>query len=93
MALLRTGNRSKLLEIQSDSYSLVFTGEVVSEKSKALKANVNVPATIIVNNYLDENTTLKTITDFGELVENSGNTMMPCFFEDGQYQLVLQNQL
>ena len=90
MVLLRTGNRYKLLEIQSDSYSLVFTGEVVSEKSKALKANVNVPATIIVNNYLDENTTLKTITDFGELVENSGNTMMPCFFEDGQYQLVLE---
>ena len=33
-----------------------------------------------------------TDTDFGDLVLNPGNTMMPCFFEDGQYQLLLEKK-
>lgn len=37
-------------------------------------------------------TNLKTITDHGDLVLNPGNTMMPCFFEDGQFQLVLEKK-
>ena len=90
MASYLTGNRSKLVEIKSEQFLLVFSGVVSDEKSRVLKINKNVSATIIINNYTDTNITLKTITDFGELVENSGNTMMPCFFEDGQYQLILE---
>ena len=89
MALYHT-NRFKLLEIESEDFLLVFSGEIADEKSRALEHNKNIPATIIVNSHTDEYTILKTITDFGELVKNSGNTMMPCFFEDGQYQLVLE---
>jgi len=90
MALYHTGNRFKLLEIESEDFLLVFSGEIADEKSRALELNKNIPATIIVNSHTDEYIILKTITDFGELVKNSGNTMMPCFFEDGQYQLVLE---
>lgn len=90
MASYLTGNRSKLVEIKSEQFLLVFSGVVSDEKSRVLKINKNVSATIIINNYTDTNITLKTITDFGELVENSGNIMLPCFFEDGQYQLILE---
>lgn len=90
MALLRSGNRSKLIEIIANNYSLVITGDVERNKSKITRSNVNIPAAIIVYSYNNENVTLKTITDFGELVENSGNTMMPCFFENGRYQLILE---
>jgi hypothetical protein len=90
MALLRSGNRSKLIEIIANNYSLVITGDVERNKSKITRFNVNIPAAIIVYSYNNENVTLKTITDFGELVENSGNTMMPCFFENGRYQLILE---
>ena len=90
MALLRSGNRSKLIEIIANNYSLVITGDVERNKSKITRFNVNIPAAIIVYSYNNENVTLKTITDFGELVENSGNSMMPCFFENGRYQLILE---
>jgi hypothetical protein len=90
MALLRSGNSSKLIEIIANNYSLVITGDVERNKSKITRSNVNIPAAIIVYSYNNENVTLKTITDFGELVENSGNTMMPCFFENGRYQLILE---
>ena len=90
MDLLRSGNRSKLIEIIANNYSLVITGDVERNKSKITRSNVNIPAAIIVYSYNNENVTLKTITDFGELVENSGNTMMPCFFENGRYQLILE---
>ena len=90
MALFRTGNRSKLLELESQKYVLVFSGEISNDKIQALEVNKNVPATIMVNKYTNEKITLRTITDFGELVENNGNLMMPCFFEDGQYQLILE---
>jgi len=88
--LLRSANRSKLIEIIANNYSLVITGDVEINKSKITRSNVNIPAAIIVYSYNNENVTLKTITDFGELVENSGNTMMPCFFENGRYQLILE---
>ncbi|NLJ78846.1 MAG: hypothetical protein GX329_05750 [Tissierellia bacterium] len=81
MDLLRTGNRLKLMEIRSNGYSIIFTGSISNEKSKAIKANMNIPASIIINDYRDEDITLKTITDFGKLVESSGNTMMPCFLK------------
>jgi len=90
MDLLRSGNRSKLIEIITNNYSLLITGDVERNKSKITRSNVNIPAAIIVYSYNNENVTLKTITDFGELVENSGNTMMPCFFENGRYQLILE---
>ena len=49
MALYRSGNRFKLLELESENFLLVFSGEIADEKSRALELNKNVPATIIVN--------------------------------------------
>lgn len=90
MVLLHSGSRYKLVEIDCEEYSLTFTSELKNEKIKDLQINRNIPATIIINSYTGNSASLRTITDFGQLVQNSSNTMMPCFFEDGQYQLVLE---
>lgn len=90
MALLRFGNRAKLIEITANKYSLIITGDVENRKNRQATTNLNVPAAIIANSYNKDRISLKTITGLGELVPNSGNTMMPCFFENGQYQLILE---
>lgn len=90
MVSFHSGSRSKLIEINSEVCALVITGEIANEKIKQLAININVPASIIVNSEIEQNIAVKTVTDFGDLVQNSGTTMRPCFFEDGQYQLILE---
>lgn len=90
MALYPSGNRLNLVEIDCDDCFLIITGGLDNEKMSQLKLNRNVPANILVKSVLDNNIKIKTITDYGELVLNPGTTMMPCFFEDGQYQLAME---
>ena len=77
--------------MENDEFNLFVIGEDPREKISILKNNLNQPATIKIFQE-DNNTILKTITDYGDLVLNPGNTMMPCFFENGQYQLVLEKK-
>lgn len=90
MALPHSGNGSELLEIETKDFILKFHGEAVSQKAKNLNININIPAKIFIRSLYDDEVKLKTLTDFGNLVVNSGYTMMPCFYEDGRYQIVLQ---
>lgn len=92
MDLLRSGNRGKLLEIETKEFILSFSGELSNKRLINLGVNKNIPAAILVkgdNNYSPK---IRTLTGFGDLIENSGVTMMPCFFEDGKYQLILEMQ-
>lgn len=90
MDSLRSGNGNKLMEIKTVDYTLTFSGGISNNRLKDLRVNRNIPATILVKRPDGRPITLKTLTDFGNLVENSGVTMMPCFFEDGKYQLVME---
>jgi hypothetical protein len=90
MASYHSGSRSKLVEIHCNECSLIITGELPNKSLPQLDINRNVPATIIVSSPLGNDVRTKTITDYGELVLNHGNTMMPCFFEDGKYQLAVE---
>ena len=92
MALFHSGNREVLVQLENKVFNLYLIGENPSEKIRFLKNNLNQPATIRVIEKNGMDSTLKTITSYGELVLNLGNTMMPCFFEDGRYQLVLQKK-
>ena len=91
MDLFHFGNRNTLVQLENDEFNLFIIGENPREKTRILKNNLNQPATIKIFEGHNK-TTLKTITDYGDLVINPGNTMMPCFFEDGQYQLVLEKK-
>ncbi|MBC8589994.1 hypothetical protein [Wansuia hejianensis] len=79
------------MKLENDEFNLFIIGEDPREKISIIKKNLNQPATIKIFRG-DNNTNLKTITDHGDLVLNPGNTMMPCFFEDGQCQLVLEKK-
>ena len=89
MVLPHSGNVKELLEIETKDFILKFHGESIHHKAKVLNVNMNIPARVFVNSKYDE-VKLRTLTDFGNLVLNSGNTMMPCFYEDGSYQIVFQ---
>lgn len=91
MDLFHFGNRNTLVQLENDEFNLFIIGENPREKTRILKNNLNQPATIKIFEGHNK-TTLKTITDYGDLALNLGNTMMPCFFEDGQYQLVLEKR-
>lgn len=91
MDLFHSGNRKTLVQLENDEFNLFIIGEDPRGKISIFKNNLNQPATIKIF-HGDNNTILKTITDYGNLVLNPGNTMMPCFFEDGQYQVVLEKK-
>lgn len=89
MASLHSGH-SKLLELSCDEFSLTFTGESENKKSVDLNINKNTVAELMVGLEYSHRVIIKTISDNGELVENSGAIMKPSFYEDGSYQLILE---
>ena len=92
MDLYHTGFSGKLLEIGSDEFGVTLTGYVTDKKAEALNNNLNVPAHLIINGEYKDKVAIKTCMQTGELVNNDGVTMMPCFFENGKYQLILENK-
>ncbi len=89
MVLPHSGNAKELLEIETKDFILKFHGEAIHQKAKHLNINMNIPAKVFVRSKYDK-VKLRTLTDFGYLVINSGHTMMPCFYEDGSYQILFQ---
>ena len=81
MALFPSGNRKILVQLESDEFNLYIIGEDPREKIKALKSNLNQPATIKVIGIDNTDAILKTFTSYDELAVNPGNTMMPCFLK------------
>ena len=81
---------SKLLQLSCSGFSLTFTGKSENKKSIDLDINKNTPADLIIESTSDEIITVKTISSDGQLVENSGRVMKPCFYENDSYQLILE---
>ncbi len=81
---------SKLLEVSCRGFSLTFTGKSENKKAMDLNINKNTLAEIIVDSAADAEVIIKTISSDGQLVENSGRVMKPCFYENGSYQVILE---
>jgi hypothetical protein len=96
MVLPHSGPSEKLLEIDCSEFSLTFSGESINKKSRDLRININTTATLILAlEYKDEDkVTVKSIVDNGELAEvNKVQTQVkPCFYENGTYQIILENK-
>lgn len=91
MGSLHSGN-SKLLELSCDGFSLTFTGKSENKKAIDLDINNNTPAEIIVDSVIEGGITVKAISSDGQLIENSGRLMKPCFYENGSYQVILETK-
>ncbi|MDR3597711.1 MAG: DUF2357 domain-containing protein [Clostridium sp.] len=92
MALLPSGYKNVLLKLECDEFEITIQGEVVNSKSIKLNNNMNAEGHIFINGDYSDKVQLKTITSFGELANNSSNLMIPTFFEDGKYQIAIENK-
>lgn len=77
---------SKLLELSCSGFSLTFIGQSENKKAVDLDINKNTPVALVVYSEIDEKIIVKTISSDGQLVENTGKVMKPCFYENGSYQ-------
>ncbi len=88
----RFGKKSILMQIKNKFFDFFIIGDNPNDKARVPNINVNYPAAINVEHTYNLETIVKTITSYGDLATNLGNTMLPCFFEDGQYQIILEKK-
>ena len=89
MGMLVTGTSSDILKLSTDDFTLYISGSSENKKFKATNNNKNIMAHLGVDTTY--NYTTETINSFKELEINNTNTMYPSFFEDGIYNLYLEN--
>ena len=89
MGMLVTGTSSDILKLSTDDFTLYISGNSENKKFKATNNNKNIMAHLGVDTTY--NYTTETINSFKELEINNTNTMYPSFFEDGIYNLYLEN--
>ena len=89
MGMLVTGTNKDILKISTEDFTLYISGSSENKKFKATNNNKNINAHLgIITNY---NYTTETINSFNELETNNTDTMYPSFFEDGIYNIYLEN--
>lgn len=89
MDMLVTGTSSDILKLSTDDFTLYISGNSENKKFKATNNNKNIAAHLGVNTNYKYST--ETINSFKELEINNSDTMYPSFFEDGIYNLYLEN--
>ncbi|AGY77763.1 DUF2357 domain-containing protein [Clostridium autoethanogenum] len=90
MMVLRPTGFKTLLYIETADFKLYITGSLNNKKFKYINANLNLGAYLYVDS--DEyDVHIKTSNDNGDLFANKGLEMRPSFFEDGVYQIFLEN--
>lgn len=87
MDLHPTGSKQDLIIIETDHFKLHIKGKEGNKKSDAIFANLNIPAKIDCSGLGDIK--VKTLSSTGDLVNNCGCVMMPCFYEEGIYEMLL----
>ena len=89
MGMLVTGTNKDILKISTEDFTLYISGSSENKKFKATNNNKNINAHLgIITNY---DYITETINSFNELETNNTDTMYPSFFEDGIYNIYLEN--
>lgn len=88
MGFQRSGSSTTLIYIETEDFKLYITGKPENKKFNAINANINIEAYLCVDTRCERS--IKTINESGELGINESNFMRPSFFEDGNYQLILE---
>ena len=91
MATLVTGTNKDILKICTEEFSIYISGNSENKKFRATNNNKNISSYLgIISNY--EDTKTYTINSFSELELNDDSSMLPSFFEDGIYDIYLENE-
>lgn len=91
MALLPTGFKTLVL-IETDTFDFYINGNISNKKADALKLNLNTSAYFNISYEGEGDYKAKTVTSNGEVAENYGYEMLPCFYEDGNYQIYIKKK-
>lgn len=85
-----TGIKNDILQIVTSDFTLFIDGNSKNKKYNATNNNKNISGKIeVITNLKDLK--IYTINSYNELEENNSNYMIPSFFEDGIYNLYLEN--
>ena len=90
MDMQATGIKNDILQISTRDFTVFIDGNSQNKKYNVTNNNKNISGKIEVNSDL-EDLTIYTINSFNELEENHSGLMVPSFFEDGIYNLYLEN--
>ncbi|MCB2313470.1 restriction endonuclease-like protein [Clostridium tagluense] len=88
MGFQHSGSSTTLLYIETEDFKLYIIGKAENKKFNAINANINIEAHLCVDTCCER--IIKTINESGELDINESNSMKPSFFEDGNYQLIVE---
>ena len=88
MGFQHSGSSATLLYIETQDFKLYITGKPENKKFNVINANINISAYLSVDAYCEK--VVKTINDSGQLDINEKDSMRPTFFEDGNYQLIVE---
>lgn len=84
------GTKNDILQISTRDFTVFIDGNIQNKKYNVTNNNKNVSGKIEVISDL-EGLKIYTINSFNELEENHSGLMVPSFFEDGIYNLYLEN--
>ncbi|SKB47145.1 hypothetical protein SAMN02745120_1654 [Acetoanaerobium noterae] len=87
-ALQHFGSNETLLLIENSMFKLYFVGKTRNRKFDIINTNNNIKGYLFIEYPYAQ--IVKTINVLGELEENSFNSMRPSFFEDSNYQIILE---
>ena len=90
MDMQATGTKNDILQISTRDFTVFIDGNIQNKKYNVTNNNKNVSGKIEVISDL-EGLKIYTINSFNELEENQSGLMVPSFFEDGIYNLYLEN--
>jgi len=90
MGFQHSGRNDKLIELETEMFNLTVIGKAENKKFKQINANLNISGFIGIDTSVEY--VLKTIDEDGELLSNSVGFMRPSFFEDGQYQFIIEDK-
>ena len=90
MDMQATGIKKDILQISTSDFTVFIDGNSQNKKYNATNNNKNISGKIEVRTDL-ENLKVFTLNSFNELEENLSQEMMPSFFEDGIYNIYLEN--
>ena len=90
MDMQATGIKKDILQISTSDFTVFIDGNSQNKKYNATNNNKNISGKIEVRTDL-KNLKVFTLNSFNELEENLSQEMMPSFFEDGIYNIYLEN--
>lgn len=80
-------NSNTILIISCEDFQLSIAGY---KKAKRIKSNLNEQAQLIISGLYADRVTVKSIGNDGQLIDSKDGVMLPSFYENGEYQIILE---